>query len=39
VLYEIWLVIECGGEIMPTHIIIKFDTPLKKIFKNQSGQG
>ena len=44
VLYDIWLVIECSGEIMPTNIITKFDTPslmmiqLKKI-KLQSGQG
>jgi len=44
VLNDIWLVIECGGEIMPTNIITKFDTPSlmmihwKKI-KLQSGQG
>ena len=25
-LHEIWLVIECDGEIMPTNIITKFDT-------------
>jgi len=43
-MFSVVMFIECGGEIMPTNIITKFDTPSLMMvhwnpFKLQSGHG